>query len=151
MKTRVVLFRFPLLLLGLVALSSGGCLLVAAGAAGTGAYFYYKGNVSETYQGNFESTWQATHVALSELGLPAKSQSRDAFSGAIESVSGKGDRIKIVIEEERPKIPTDAPRTKVSVRVATFGDADVSRRILAQIPGPVSLSTGVTPASIPAP
>jgi hypothetical protein len=138
-RTTWNLDRCLLVLLGLGSLLSGGCLAVAvgAGAAGAaGAYAYHKGNVVETYEGDFETTWRATHAALAELGLPVQSQSRDRFSGAMESVTGTGERIKITVEEEGPTLAGDPVRTRVGVRVATFGDADVSRRILAQIPGP---------------
>ncbi len=139
-RAGIVLRRVVLLILAGLALGNAGCLAVAAGAAGAGAYAYYKGNVVETYYGDFETTWQATHTALAELGLPVKSQARDNFSGTIESVTGAGDRVKIQIEEERPKLAADPVRTKVGIRVATFGDGEVSRRILAQIPGPTAPS-----------
>ena len=58
------------------ALLPGGCLLVAAGAAGGAAvgYVYCKGKVCDTYAANFDDSWAATHTALAELALPVSKE-----------------------------------------------------------------------------
>lgn len=124
-----------LVLVSAFALSSGGCLLVAGGAAASGAagYAYYKGNVSETYDADFTSVWHASHDALYDLGMPVKSESKETAQGTIESITSKGDKVRIHVDLQPQKIPTDPAKTEVGVRVATFGDEEVSKRILAQI------------------
>lgn len=124
-----------LTLLGGCALSSSGCLLVAGGAAATGAagYAYYKGNVTDTYDADFTSVWHASHDALYDLGLPVKGESHENSQGTIDSMTAKGDKIRIHVETQATKVPTDPSKTQVGVRIATFGDEDVSKRILAQI------------------
>jgi hypothetical protein len=127
--------RWFVLLVPVIALANSGCLLLAGSAAAGGAagYAYYRGNVTERMNGDFTTVWHATHDALYDLGMPVKKESRDAMNGTIETVTGQGDRVKISIEQELPKIPTDPPATEVGVRVATFGDQELSRRILAQV------------------
>jgi hypothetical protein len=117
------------------ALTSSGCLLLAGGAAAGGAagYAYYRGNVTQSIDGDFTSVWHSTQDALYDLGMPIKKVTRDSLAGVIESENGKGERVKISLEQELPKIPTDPPRTEVGVRVATFGDQETSRRIIQQI------------------
>jgi hypothetical protein len=137
--------------------TGNGCLLLAGGAAAGGAagYAYYRGNVTQTIDGDFTTVWHATQDALYDLGMPIKKVSRDAISGRIESQTGNGERVKISIEQIIPKIPTDPPQTEVGVRIATFGDQETSRRILQQIAYRAhahSVSGTITsPGSVPAP
>lgn len=132
-RMRVTLLLFATALVCVVA--GNGCLLLAGGAAAGGAagYAYYRGNVTEKIDGDFTTVWHATQDALYDLGMPIKKVSRDTLSGVIESETGKGERVKISIEQIVPRIPTDPPQTEVGVRIATFGDQETSRRILQQI------------------
>jgi hypothetical protein len=131
------------LVFAVISLGEGGCLLVAAGAAGGAAagYAYYHGKVCQAYYANFEDAWAATHTALNELGMPILCEERRDPSGWIKSQTAQGDRVKIKLEVVPSRIPADGPMTQVSVRVGTFGDHPVSERVLYQvgahlIPGP---------------
>jgi hypothetical protein len=130
-----VVRRFCCLLLGVVALSSGGCLWLAAGAAGGAAvgYAYYKGKVCETYQANLGDAWAATKTALAELGMPLVAESQDGLGGFLESRTGTGERVQIHLELQPSKIPAEGGQTRICIRVANFGDKPVSERILYQI------------------
>jgi hypothetical protein len=119
------------LLLGLVALTQTGCLLVAAGAAGGAAlgYAYYRGKVCQGYAASLPDTWAATHTALAELGFPISKE--DQRAGLIESRVGN-DVIRINVDAYGSQYDP-GPATQVCVRVATFGDHPLSERVLAQI------------------
>jgi hypothetical protein len=65
--------------------------------------------------------------------MPVVQESHDALSGTVESLTGTQEKVRIRIEQLTPKIPNDPPRTEVGVRVATFGDQEVSNRVLLQV------------------
>ncbi len=122
---------------GAVALASSGCLALAvagAGAAGGAVgYAYYNGKVCRTYPARVEDVWAATQTALRELGLPVLQDESHPRQRVLVSRAADGDRIRIAVEMEAPKIPADPPLTRVCIRVATFGDRETSVRILEQI------------------
>jgi hypothetical protein len=118
-----------------VALVNGGCLWIAAGAAGGAAvgYAYYKGQVCGVYNACFADTWAATHAALGELGMRVVHEECDTASGFIESRTTDGDKVRIHLEVQPSKFPAEGEVTRVSVRIATFGDRPASERILDQL------------------
>jgi hypothetical protein len=126
-----------LALLAVLPLVGSGCLVVAAGAAATGAaaagYLYFEGKDSREYPAGIEDTWQATRVALGELGLPIIRAEREANSGSLESRTRDNDVVNISAEAVGGKNPADPPLTLVTVRVALLGDHPLSTRILDQI------------------
>jgi hypothetical protein len=131
------------LVLAVLALGQGGCLLVAAGAAGGAAagYAYYRGKDCQAYCANFEDAWAAVHAALNELGMPILSEERRDAAGWIKTQTGDGERVRIKLDVVPGKFPAEGPLTEVSVRVGAFGDHPVSGRVLCQVgyhlvPGP---------------
>ncbi len=119
---------------GLLLATASGCLAVAGGAAaGAAGYAYYRGNKTEIFNTDFATVWSATHEALYDLGMPVLKESHDAISGTIETVTGAKDSVRIQFEQITPKFPNDWPQTEVSIRVATFGDSEVSARIFQEI------------------
>ena len=127
--------RTGYLVLGVAILLNSGCLLIAAGAAGGAAatYSYCKGKVAEAYPASFEDTCQATRTALLELGMPVLDEKHKDTEGHIDSKTSDGDRVRITVESIQSRIPAEGTLTRVSVRVATFGDHLVSDRILQQV------------------
>jgi uncharacterized protein DUF3568 len=123
------------LFVALLALASGGCLaaMVGGAAAGGAGYAYYHGNMAEVYDADLPLAYEATQQALKDLALPVTSEKRDNMTGTIETVNGKYEKVTITMEQQMGKIPTDPPKTKVAVRVGTFGDAEMSRRMQQQI------------------
>jgi hypothetical protein len=154
---RIARFKRWLAILTVVLLfhSSSGCLLVAGGAAaGAASYAYYRGNVRQVVYVDFPTAWQATQYALADLGMPVTPVSHDARSGVLRSYTGTGDKILIRLEEQIPKIPADPAQTEIGIRIATFGDQDVSMRIFQQINARLATAAPVTyspPAVPPAP
>jgi hypothetical protein len=118
-----------------LALANGGCLLVAAGAAGGAAvgYAYYKGKASGQYNASLADTWNAAHAALRELGMPMLSEETGKGTGFIESRTAEGEQVRLYLETEQSKIPAEGEVTRLCVRVGTFGDWAVSERILNQV------------------
>lgn len=128
--------RWTYLALGLLALANGGCLAVAAGAAGTAAvgYAYCKGKVSQTYSSSFDNTWSATRAALGDFGMAIASEERTpGGTGTLHTKTSDGTSVKIDLEVEPSPIPAETTVTKVSVRVGVFGDDPLSERLLQQI------------------
>ncbi len=135
------------------ALASGGCLLVAAGAAGGAAvgYAYCQGKVCELYAASFNDSWAATHAALADLGMPVLSEERKADGGTIESRTADGDKVHIYFKDLPSSIPAEGQVTRVGVRVATFGDRVLSERILYQVGSHLAPPGAVPPVPAAAP
>ncbi len=135
---RIAWFRSATLLLVAAALANSGCCCVlvgagvaaAAGGAG-GGYAFYKGKACETYDTDFEDAWAATRGALTDLGMPVVKEEHDR--GFLESRTAEDKRVRIYVKAEKSKSAADAPRTRVCVRVAIFGDRHISLRILEQV------------------
>jgi hypothetical protein len=127
--------RIVLVLVATLTLANAGCLVVAAGAAGGAAvgYAYYKGKITDTYAAGLDDSWAATHTALAELGMPIVKEDRGTKTATIDSRTAEDDHVRIILEPVRSSIPAEGEVTRVSVRVATFGDRPVSDRILYQI------------------
>jgi hypothetical protein len=143
--------RLAYVLVATVALLHGGCLFVAAGAAGGAAlgYVYCKGNVCEIYASNLNDSWAATHTALAELGFPVVKEARENVKGWIECNAADGNRIRIHLDIVDSQIPAEGPVTRICVRVATFGDNALSERILNQVGAHLIVAS--PPPSGPAP
>jgi hypothetical protein len=134
-------------LLATAALASSGCLLVAAGAAGGAAvtYAYCKGKVCGQYNAALPDCWAATHTALLELGMPIEKEDRGGSTGFIVTRATDGERVRIYLDTLPSQIPAEGQLTRISVRVATFGDYSLSERIMDQIgrhlaPPPVAVA-----------
>jgi hypothetical protein len=127
--------RVMWVILAALAASQSGCLAAAAGcAAGAGAGFaYYKGKLDRDYAANRDDVWVALHTSLGELQMPVVKEQREADEDSIETRTADGDKVKIYMEVHKSAIPAEGDISRVSVRVATWGDAVVSARILDQV------------------
>src|SRR5205823_4906367 len=110
------------------ALGSGGCLLVAAGAAGAGAatYIYIHGKVCQEYAAGFGDTWAAVQKSLQELALPLVSNENNGQTGKITSRTADGTTITLDLEVVPSRIPAEGSLTRVCVRVGLVGDQALS-------------------------
>jgi hypothetical protein len=114
--------------IGAAALVLPGCLAAAAGAAaGVGAYAYAQGEVWSTVHGSLDDAYEATTLALDELGLRVVQEARDAFGAHVVATQVQGPRVSVdlVVEAERV--------TRIGVRVGTLGDQAKSSTILRRI------------------
>ena len=134
--------RVAMLLAAGAALASAGCLVVAAGAAAGGAgavgYAYLRGQLYRDFPADVPNSAAAVHTALVELQMPINAEDRTSF----ESRTGDGSIVRIRLEPQSAAIPAEGPVTRVSVRVSTFGDEEVTRRILDQVETHLALPAG---------
>lgn len=117
-----------LLLAVSVTVTSSGCVLALAGAAaaGAGAVAYVKADVEQTYPYPMDVVWEATLMTLAESELQAVPQARDQISGQIDALTATGDKINIVLAAQ-------GSATKLSLRVNTFGNKEISTAVLQKI------------------
>ena len=137
-RVRAKLVSISYLLLAASTLASGGCLAVAIGAGAAGAavagYTYYRGGVAQDYAADFNAAWNASQLALHDLGMTAQGMKRDSENeGSLDSTTGEGKNIHITLETRPSKIPVEGPITHIHVRVGLVGDRPLSERLLAQI------------------
>ncbi len=118
-----------------LALANCGCLLVAAGTAAGAAtgIAYVNGNVSATYFAYPRDVWMATMQGLTELGMPLMNQTFDGVKGSLESKTADGDKVFVSMECLSPPNAIDGAFTRLSIRIAHFGDRKGSERIFQQI------------------
>jgi hypothetical protein len=142
--------RMVYLLLVAGSLSSGGCLLVAAGAAGAGAatYVYIKGKVCQDYPASFGDAWAAVQKGLQEEGFPLVSNENDGKSGKITTRTTDGTTITIDLEVISSRVPAEGSLTRVCVRVGLLGDQPLSERLLSRI-GSHLAPPSTPPATVP--
>jgi hypothetical protein len=156
--------RAAWVILAALAATQSGCLAAAAGcAAGAGAgYAYYKGKLDRDYVANRDDVWAALHTSLGELQMPVVKEEREPDEDSIETRTADGDKVKIYVDVHKSSIPAEGDISRVSIRVATWGDSTVSSRVFDQVdrhlmPGvpvqgqpiqPVS-ATGVPPPPTP--
>jgi len=145
-------------LLGLVLVTQTGCLWVAAGAAAGGAVatcVYLSTPVSHEYPTDIDHGVAATRTALTELGFTIQKQKHDAAGADVETETTDHTRIRIHLEPLTSPIPAEGVATRIAVRVGTFGDEQVSDKIIEQISlhlvPPAQLQHGQPLAPIPVP
>jgi hypothetical protein len=107
-----------------------GCVVVAVGAiavAGAAGWAWYKGDMKATEQAPLDTCWTATLATMKDMQYPITYEAKDAQAGELRAVNASGTTINIHLE----KLSTTA--TKVSIRVGTMGDENLSRIIIGKI------------------
>lgn len=142
--------KFPLLLLAALSLFQGGCIFVAAGAAGAGAatYFYLRGKLCQEYYASFADSWQAVLTTLQEQGFTVTRQENNGADGTISSKTTDGSAITISLTSQASRAPAEKNVTRVCIRIGAWGDEPLSARLLTQI-GSHLVPTGLQPAGVP--
>jgi hypothetical protein len=117
----------PVVLLCCLLIGLNACAYVLLGAltagAGTGTYFFVKGNLKRDYEAPVERMWEATLQAVEELRLSTESKRYDAFGGEIKGVMADGERFQIELKR------LSNNWTELGVRVGIFGDRTRSEAI----------------------
>jgi hypothetical protein len=116
---------YCLMIMTLVLNTGCAVALIGAGAAGTMAYI--GGDLEATEPYDVEKVYQASQVAIRELGLARISQSQDVLGAQIIARDALDKKITIKI-----KYHTEYS-TKLSIRVAMFGSEEKSRHIYLKI------------------
>jgi hypothetical protein len=114
-------------LLLLLALPLGGCLAVAAGAAGYGAYTAIDGRVSSTSGASLDRTYAAALAAAQDMALSITERSRDSHSAHIEAQTA--DRTAVTLDLAK----RSAGMTRLDIRWGITGDEPRSKRLINSI------------------
>ena len=118
-------------------LASSGCLVAAvgaaAGAAGAAGYLYYTAPLVRDYPSSYGDTLAAVKAALADLQFPLVKEQPEGGGTLIETRTGDGVKVQVTLDLLTNPIPADGSVTRVSLRVAHFGDEAVSTRIQDQI------------------
>jgi hypothetical protein len=129
--------------LAATAAAQSGCIAAVAGCAAGGAagYAYYKGKWQREYVANRDDVWAALHTSLNELQMPIVKEERKDDEDCIETSSADGDKVRIYLEAKKSPIQAEGQVSTIGIRVNTWGDESISRRILDQVdmhlmPGP---------------
>jgi hypothetical protein len=146
-------------LIAVLALSQAGCLLalasVAGGAAATG-YFYCKGRVYRDFPAAFADVHNAVRAALLDLHFVIFTEEAKDGKAFFVTKTTNGKKVRIYLNCLSSPIPSVGLLTRVSIRVACFGDEAVSAHIFDQVafrlshPGPVVPAAPGPPPVVPA-
>jgi len=127
--------RAALLTVAVLLLSQAGCAILAVGAVGGSAVAlaHYNGKITETVPASIDEAATATESALIDLGLTVEFKRIGGRHGEIESTLANHEPLMIDLDQEPLPLPTDPPKTKIGIRISTFGDEKLSKRIFDQI------------------
>lgn len=146
-------------LMALLALMQSGCLVALAGVAGgaTAGYFYCKGRVYRDYPARFADVHTAVRAALLDLHFVIfKEEAKDGKAHLVTKTTN-GKKVRIDLDCLSSPIPAEGLVTRISIRVACFGDEAVSAHIFDQVafrlghPGPVATPAPPGPPPVVAP
>jgi len=124
---RTSVSKCALLSLVSVLFCTPSCVVVAAGAAGAGAVYYAKGEFSSTLEATPAQVVKASESALADMGISVLTSSSSGVDGKVTARTALDKKIAITVERE-----TDQ-RSKIGIRVDTFGDEELSRQIFEKI------------------
>lgn len=105
-----------------------GCVaLLVGGAAAAGGVFYVKGELKADVDASVEQTAQAVEVALEELELTRLISESDSLTGHFKAEDARDRTVDIKLRYKTDEV------TNVRIRIGTFGDEALSRKILDEI------------------
>jgi hypothetical protein len=110
-----------------VLLSCGCAALVVGGAAGAGAVAYVRGELKSLEDVTVAQAWVAAKQAMSDLEFSVTSEEKDAFNGQLIARGASDKKITVNLARKSDVV------TEVRIRVGTFGDEAMSRKILETI------------------
>ena len=116
------------LLIGLTTMFSSGCIaLVGAGAAAAGVY-YMQGELKSIEDASLADSLDATQGALKDLGFSAvKGQKESPVKATVTAKDLRDKPVMIALEKVTEQ------DTRFRIRVGTFGNEQMSIRILRRI------------------
>ena len=118
----------PVLMVSLLALTSG-CVLVVGAAAGVAGYAWVDGEAKATEAASLNRTWDASLAAMKDLEFTVTEKSKDALAGNVTAQTADNKTVKIKLKY------ISNTSTEIRIRVGTFGDENLSRTILNKING----------------
>ncbi|MBZ0154968.1 MAG: DUF3568 domain-containing protein [Alphaproteobacteria bacterium] len=117
-------------LLVLTGLFVQGCVTVEKFPSppfGTEAALYSQGELQVTFADTVFRTFEAARGALADNDIVINSAQHDMSGGTIEGTRRDGTKISILLRAKKPDI------TVVNIKVGTFGDEALSRKISSNI------------------
>ena len=122
MKNLKLLLIFPLLIL-----ISSCWAAVVGGVAGAGAVVYEQGQLVSHEGAPFEKCLSAVMKSMDELGYAVEKTEKSTAQEKVIARTQDGKKVKITVKWK------SAEHTQIIVRVGTFGDEALSRKILKSI------------------
>ena len=125
MKQKILNLNVFLSLLCFFGLYGCALALIGIGAAGAGAFAYFNGKLTKTYESEYHDTVRASSATLEELKIPISETLADELKTEIKAK--RPDDTPVAIEVVR----IDREHTQVSVRTGSLGvwDKRVSEQI----------------------
>jgi hypothetical protein len=131
-----------LLVLSAVTSLLAGCIVaaVAVGAgAGVGTYAYVNGKLTDDIPATPERVVAATNQAFADLHMAVISSASSAVDGKVIARTAEDKRIKVHVASS-----SSSTVSHISIRVGTWGDKDISIRVLEAIKGHLGLTAPST-------
>jgi hypothetical protein len=116
-----------ILILSAALLMNSGCALLVGGAAGAGTVAYLKGELKTNEDVPINKVFDATQAALKEMGLTVQKFEKAVDSAQVTAITADDKTIKINLKKRNDYL------TELSIRVGTFGDESLSKKILEKI------------------
>lgn len=104
-----------------------GCIAVAGAAAGGAGVAYAMGEFEATVEGSPKETVQAARRALDDLDIHLVASDSTSVDGRVEGRTALDKKVVIAVTR------VDDERSKVEIRVGTWGDEALSRRVYERI------------------
>lgn len=98
--------------------------LAAGTVAGAGAIAYSKGELRAMESITLDQGWNAARQAMKDLELNAVDKGKDRLQAKLSGRTAGGKEITVKLKSKGARL------TEVRIRVGTFGEEDLSRRIL---------------------
>jgi hypothetical protein len=115
------------IILGIGLLMNSGCALLVGGAAGAGTVAYLKGELKTNEDVPINTLFDATIAAMKEMGLTVKKFEKAASSAQFIALTADDKTITIKLKKRNDYL------TEITIRVGTFGDESLSKKILEEI------------------
>jgi hypothetical protein len=128
--------------LGAIAATQGGCLLVAAGAGAGATVAYVRGDTESTVDATPQRVIEASKAVMQDMDVTVVSSSASALDGDLIARTARDAKVHVVAKSVGERA------THVSIRIGTFGDKEMSNRILLKLNEKLAAAnTPVPPAS----
>ena len=103
-----------------------GCLVAAAGAGAAGAV-YVMGSLDGSLPATPQRIVEATNDVLAESDIHVLSSDATCIDGTVVGRTALDKRVEITVKK------VDEKNSRISIRIGTFGDHDISRDLFDRI------------------
>ena len=116
-----------LLIIPVLFLLSSCAAFIVGGAAGVGAVVYEKGQLTSHEGTGYDETLEAVFKAMDQLGYAVEKTEKSMAREKVIAVTPDGDKIHTTVRYKK------VDYTEITIRVGTFGNEELSRKVLDQI------------------